>query len=161
MGRTRSNLQRSMKDHPRRCPNADWIHRQDTHPLVSWHRGSRGWCDTHAPRHGRSRDRRSKALLLTTRRLASPVPEDAHFVGTPTPNLYWTVTLHPHDGSPRRPAGDAAPALGMASRTSPSVRSSVTPKRYRLPPDCPVCLPTQPPWRWWHFFSSADVVIRG
>src|ERR1039457_958359 len=106
---TKDTLQkRSVNDHPRRCPNADWLYRQNTHPLVSGHRGSRGWCDTHAPRHGRSRNRRSKALLLTTRRLASPVPEDAHFVGTATFDLYGTFTVHIHHAVPRCAARSTA-----------------------------------------------------
>src|SRR5450631_2067529 len=81
-GRATTTYKGASIDHPRCGPNADWLYRQNTHPLVSGHRDSRGWRDPHAPRHGWSRDRRSKALLLTARFSGlSPVPEDAHFVG--------------------------------------------------------------------------------
>jgi hypothetical protein len=51
-------------DHPRCCLNADWVYRQNTHPLVIGYLACGHRSHPHAPGHGWTRDRRTKALLL-------------------------------------------------------------------------------------------------
>jgi hypothetical protein len=41
-------------------------------------------------------------------RPVSPVAQDAHFVGTPAPDLHWTLTVRIHNAVPRCAAPSTA-----------------------------------------------------